>query len=182
MNRPRAGCHIVGHQAQMLWDAFQPLTWGIDQKKTEISHCVLNPATSLWTPSLALKYELWPCIKQISELNSMWSSGGVSSFILILKLQNCLRMLKSQAEKASAILGLSLKTIPEEGSRHIWEAIFRLLDLRKTLESWEGTRSVTGSDLWVKLGQEYKMANPRVAGVGTEDALTCTSPQGNHTL
>jgi hypothetical protein len=41
-------------------------------------------------------------------------------------------MLKSQAQKASTILSLSLKNIPEEGSRHIWEVIFRLLYFRKT--------------------------------------------------
>lgn len=81
----------------------------------------------------------------------MWSSRGVPPFILILKMQNCLNseaeLLKSQSEKASAIFSSSLKNIPEEGRRHIWEAIFRLLAFRKTLESWEGIRSVTERDL-----------------------------------
>lgn len=105
------------------------------QKKPTIFHCVLSPATFVWTPSLALKYDPWPCKEQINELKGMWSSRGVPPFILILKMQNCLNSqaerLRSQAEKASAIFSSSLKNIPEEGSRHIWEAIFRLLAFQK---------------------------------------------------
>ena len=59
-------------------------------------------------------------------------------------------MFKSQQEKASSISGCPedyhREGREENGGRHIWDAIFRLLDSRKTLESWKETRSMKGND------------------------------------
>lgn len=156
----------------------------IGYKTEEAYNISLCPESSHFSMNTISSFKIWPwlCTEQINELKGMWSSRGIPPFILILKMQNCLNsqagLLKSNAEKASAIFSSSLKNIPEEGSRHIWEAIFRLL-LSERL--WKvGKESEVCQEVIYEWNQvrSTRMANPRAAGIGTKDVLTCFPQRG----